>query len=197
MHKRAMPGSSRYLRNMSKLARDKRVPASRPGPDEDLPVSREDDPEVEDVFANASSHCTAYQWLYDHHRELRQRFKVLRPNWRKAAESMGQKGLVNGKGEPPTAANLCKYWWLINRRMGNVEEPASAPATQPTAAPAAVRRIFRDLPKAPGEIAPGIERVVPDFKEPPPLDTSNTGSWTAEKTPMPTPNWNRIKQRSK
>src|SRR5690349_5856458 len=56
------------------------------------------------------------RWLTRHKDAFAGLVSVPEPNWNALARELGNAGVVDGHGNPPTGLRLRKTWWAVNRK---------------------------------------------------------------------------------
>ena len=108
-----------------------------------------DDPllrQVLDVGKGRGRRSTLYAWMRDHHAILTAEFDANGPRWSERSKAMGDAGLTDGAGKPPTIRTVMQTWYRVclemERQAGRVkrtEPPLSpVPTLRQTATTAAV-----------------------------------------------------------
>ena len=75
-------------------------------------------PDVDAVVTKAATgrtrgrgrHSALYLWLYDNHDALAQKFNLNGPSWPNLAKVLGDEGILDGDGKPPTARGARGAW---------------------------------------------------------------------------------------
>ena len=103
-----------------------------------------------------------YRWLRQHHEMLRETLAVDQPTWQAVAERMAAAGVVDSKGQAPSAENVRKTWTRVCRDVSAVPgEAKGAPVArqnpsrfartwQPPAAPMPASDLPADPPQETG-----------------------------------------------
>lgn len=61
-------------------------------------------------------HSPIYLWLWQHHELLKEQLDLpRRSDWPALAAELGQRGVKDGVGKPPTAERIRKAWWQVCR----------------------------------------------------------------------------------
>lgn len=68
-------------------------------------------------------------WLQENRATLERGFAKSGPNWAKLAEFLGEHGILDGDGNPPTASGMRRSWFRIRQAS---PEPRNAPAVTQT-----------------------------------------------------------------
>lgn len=83
------------------------------------------------------------RWLTRHKDAFAGLVSVPEPNWDALARELGNAGVVDGRGNPPTGIRLRKSWWAVNRQKpskrgtqaatqkAEPEPPKPSPTVQP------------------------------------------------------------------
>lgn len=77
-------------------------------------------------------HSPLYRWMVEHHDVLNQEFRRFGPQWAERAKALGEAGLVNRKGEPPSVRVAQRTWYQVCKDIE--ANPSLKRATQPVPA---------------------------------------------------------------
>lgn len=66
-----------------------------------------------------------YLWLRENHSRLVEEFSASAPSWPQLAAALGDGGILNGQGNPPTAEGTRTVWYRVRQEMSGVKKVAS------------------------------------------------------------------------
>ncbi len=90
---------------------------------------------------------TLTRWLRAHYADFAAMLADKEPGWDEVAAALATMGLLDGKSEQPNGDRVRKAWWAVRQ----AKEAAIA---------AKAHRSVLDVPRAAGEITPGVQAVV-------------------------------------
>ena len=68
-----------------------------------------------------------YLWLRENHSRLVQEFSASAPSWPQLAAALGDSGILNGEGNPPTAEGTRTVWYRVRQEMSGAKKTGSPP----------------------------------------------------------------------
>ena len=79
-----------------------------------------------------------YLWLRQNHARLLEEFTASAPSWPGLASALGNSGIFNGEGKPPTAEGARTVWYRVRRDLAGKRKVAAlkpSPAHEATVTP--------------------------------------------------------------
>ena len=76
-----------------------------------------------------------YLWLRQNHARLLEEFTASAPSWPGLASALGDSGILNGEGKPPTAEGARTVWYRVRRDLAGKRKAAAikpSPAPEPS-----------------------------------------------------------------
>jgi hypothetical protein len=87
-------------------------------------------------------HSPLYIWMMEHHATLSAEFAANGPQWETRVPAMGEVGLVDANGKPPSLRTAMQTWYRVCRALDapapkRAVKPSSKPPPQPPVEPQA------------------------------------------------------------